>query len=222
MSDEDLQEVDRVLRTFARVQAPVGMQERLRQRLQQAEAEQLRKARVVWKGGLIPATAVFVAITIGVSGWLHGHERKGTAVRPQPVAVLRSLPQVPRGSAPPLVFEARAPLPAGRGAFRASTVSRPHRRELLNEVAASFPAPPAPLTEQEKLLLRLAQRQTTPTVGPNKPLLNADTHSLAGVPLPKFSSGSTPGESLPPFDVATAPGHPLPPFTQARPTGDPQ
>ena len=231
MNNEDSQDQaspEIPLRVFARVQPSAGMQERILRRVQATQESARpqpagpRKARTVRLVGLVAGCA---AVVFGVHVSLHQPGRARSAVRPQSILAVRSTPPAagPRGDADASDVRSPAtPLVAQSTATVPPIAVRARRRAAGTTAWVSIPAPPAPLTEQEKVLLRLAQRRQVLVSQPNTPLTETDRSALPGEPLPAFPAGLTPGSKLPPFDVAAAPGHLLPPFPQDNLTGDPR
>jgi hypothetical protein len=105
----------------------------------------------------LPAFSVWLASALAMTGALVAialHQRLNVpadSTHPPTLAL--------RQERPAEVFTQRAPVPAR---LPASRVGSKHSRTVPTAPdlrAASFPAPPLPLTEQEKLLLRLAHRR---------------------------------------------------------------
>lgn len=144
MNDE---RIDQALKTLSSAEAPECLEQRVLRRLetQRVEAPQGRR----W---LIPACALGACAVVALVVGIRFH----------------------RASPVPLVPAAANALPsqdlARSGALIASRRSIPLRRPHLvmkPTVEASYPAPPAPLTEQERLLVKLAQvrqRQATQAI----------------------------------------------------------
>lgn len=228
MNDDDLQRhgTDRLLRTLCDVQPPAGIEERVLRRLQAAQAgsrPQRKEFRKLRKGGLVAALATCAVMVLCVSALLHQSGQIPTAVRREGVLAARSIPPLPQRQVGVSPSHLGASLRTNEGTRRVAAKA-PKRSRGATEITAwvSIPAPPAPPTEQEKVLLRLMQQQRFALSQAKAPVAHTDRPALPEEPLPAFSNGITPGSRLPPFDVAAAPGHPLPPFPQTNLTGDPR
>jgi hypothetical protein len=103
-------------------------------------------AFAIWLASALAITGAFVAIA------LHQRWRVPADSSHPPILAVRQ-------KSPAEAITQKAPVPARRPASR---VWSKHSRPVIpvpDLRAASFPAPPLPLTEQEKLLLRLAHRR---------------------------------------------------------------
>ena len=145
MRHEQEQGIDKLLQALGSAEPPTGMQDRILQRLAQedlAPAPQVNAGfRWPWlAGGLAMAAVLLVAV-------LSQRHAAPVSVAPPPT-VAHMAPQTTQAPQPP----APKPAAARHTAPQHAVSPVPPRQEL-----ASFPAPEAPLTQQEKLLLHIAQ-----------------------------------------------------------------
>jgi hypothetical protein len=168
--------IDRVLSGLREVDPPQGMERRIAQTLQLGVPE--RRYAVLPKL-LIPSrfmdnrswpmALVSAAIVASVIAW--------TSLRPHRISHETSSSQ--KHPAPANVRTPNAPLQAANSIQRfrkATTSSRPtsvraEKSISSHELAANHPAPEAPLTEQEKLLLKIAHRSDPQEIAALNPLL---------------------------------------------------
>jgi hypothetical protein len=147
MKDAD-RTIERLLAALRDAEPSTGIARRI---LQTMEAREAEASAPFWTRLRPVATslATALAITAVLIIALHHH-------RSAPADTRSHAPAVHRTTQPEAVVQ-QAPIAPRRPAERGS------RRRLVSAVpetqAASFPAPPLPLTEQEKLLLRLAHRR---------------------------------------------------------------
>ena len=235
MSDDKLQqrgEVDRLLHRFAQVEPPQAMNNRVLARLRGTERERALASGHV--GSWLAWTAVAVAVFVLVTGALQWKQASGPPAQRQcaarfpsaPVEAqlvpgtaegsrITSLPNVASlpGHHPPTE---QLPWPiAARDRRKASSARRQQERRAP---ALSFPAPPAPLTEEEQLLVHVSEVRTPLEAAAEEPLLHTEPAQVPGERLPGLPR-DIPGKPLPTL-AAVAPGNPLPNFTQAMKTGD--
>ncbi len=158
-------DLDRVLEGLRRVEAPVGLEGRV---LRAMEAPRERGFAWGWAGAV-----ALVLVGVWVGGWVrrerktagfadtpafHEAERIGHAERAEVV--------VEKGRAAEADRHHRGPSTASiaRCATDSAQDDDVCGRVRLVVEEAGFPAPPEPLSEQEKLLLRLARRPNEGTV----------------------------------------------------------
>jgi hypothetical protein len=169
--------IEKVLAGLRDAEAPAGMERRILSALEDQESVRTRldwrwlrpvwlvmpagaTTRVLVCGAALAAVVIVFAIpAIRHAGDATVHSRKE-------VAPAKLLPATPSVVDAPLV--AATPSHEGRVGLRVGTPVRETRSVrtvdsedsvALNEMqAASFPAPPMPLTEQERLLLRIAHK----------------------------------------------------------------
>ena len=149
--------IERLLAGLRDAEPQPGIEHRI---LEAMQARETVASMPFWKRlrpQALPAFAIWLASALAITGALVAialHQRwrvPADSSHPSTLAVRRESPAE--------VIAQKAPVPARRPASRAwAKHSRtvPPVRDLR---AASFPAPPLPLTEQEKLLLRLAHRR---------------------------------------------------------------
>ncbi len=168
MKELEQEAMDRVLSGLRRAEPHAGLEQRVELALERRKTADLGgkklNARLLWTfsgGGLALATAILVAVSL--LGSQRRFERRGKdqanpSSHAQASEVQRS------------VIENLTPERGASAIQPAKHLSRPHRMRAgtatraatfaSNEVSASFlpssPAPPAPLTEQERLLLKIA------------------------------------------------------------------
>ena len=235
MSDDRLQqpsEVDGLLHRFAQLDPPEGMNDRVLARLRETERERALASRhIVGRWLVWPTTAV--AAVVLATGALHWKQTSGPPAQAQfagrfPSAPVEDklVPQTamrPGMAASPIVSLPGHHLPteqllwqiAAKGRDRASAVR--HRYEQRAQ-DVSFPAPPAPLTEQEQLLVQVAEVRTPLQAAAEEPLLHREPAQVPGERLPDLPR-DIPGKPLPTLAAETL-GSPLPNFVQATKTGD--
>ena len=149
--------IERLLAGLRDAEPQPGIERRILEAMQAREivvsvpfSNRLRRqtlpAFAIWLASALAITGAFVAIAL--------HQRwrvPADSSHPPTVAV--------RQESPAEAITQKAPVPARRPASR---VWSKHSRTVTpvpDLRATSFPAPPLPLTEQEKLLLRLAHRR---------------------------------------------------------------
>jgi hypothetical protein len=146
------QSIEIVLRGLREAAPGPGMEARIAVALRNAEAG--GAPRRVGFGWLPLAGAVAVVVLLGVVRVVHmvrvTEEIVGTSVPP----VHRLIPPVVTREAPRQV--AGAAKPAGAVTSAVAVTRLPVHAAEARVLEASFPAPPLPLTEQERLLMRLA------------------------------------------------------------------
>ena len=140
--------IDRVLSGLRDVQAPAGMERRVLAAMEERAAARAGYSWRMWAFGLAAAVAL-VAVVLAVPRRVQQHD----------VAAVK-LPVVMRVPAPVAPVQKR-----NAESLRSAQNGLRHRTSRREEPAAEeavatggIPAPPMPLTEQEKLLLHLAHR----------------------------------------------------------------
>jgi hypothetical protein len=150
MKDAD-ETIERLLAGLRDAEPPAGIERRILEALGGMDAREASSSASLWSRPLRPAIALLLAcavmLMVAITFQQHRRDvwnRSASATVPQatrPEVVAQKAPAVPR-----------------RLVSRVSA-RRPHDRPALRETqTASFPAPPLPLTEQERLLLRIAHR----------------------------------------------------------------
>ena len=146
MKDAD-RTIERLLAALRDAEPSTGIEHRLLQAMEAREAEAFAP---LWRRPTALATSLVTALAITavliIAMALHQH-------RTAPADTRSHAPAVQRTTQPEAVAQ-QAPITPRRPAQRRHPVSA-----VPETQAASFPAPPLPLTEQEKLLLRLAHRR---------------------------------------------------------------
>jgi hypothetical protein len=149
--------IERLLAGLRNAEPQPGIEHRILEAIQARETvasvpfwnrlrPQTLPAFAIWLASALAITCVFVAIA------LHQHWRVPADNSHPPTLAVRQV-------TPAESITQKTPAPARRPASR---VWSKHSRPVIPAPelrAASFPAPPLPLTEQEKLLLRLAHRR---------------------------------------------------------------
>ncbi len=219
-------EVDEALRVLAQVQPPDGMNDRVLQRLRDAEREGTRGARwCVSRWLVLPALSALVGVFVvmGLRSWearpseslrvQHGAQTPQVADRTTEVAdAARRTSTVSQG--------------LGVGREDAVSIRRNGNRTLTNGaglIARDGNAVIADSWDERAESVAVAAEPVVSRGDRGVPghALPAFEHAVApGQPLPKFEGGSVPGQALPAFEVAEVPGRPLPTFAEAMKTGD--
>jgi len=146
--------IDRVLAGLREAAAPEGMERRILEAVRERAAVRegaAASARQTWVWGIALAGAAALCAAIYLTGFGTGHKSavaKGhtNAAQARAVAVQGS-PRVPVG-----------PARAGGTQARVERVEAEDSLEVREMRAPSLPAPEMPLTEQERLLLRIAHQ----------------------------------------------------------------
>jgi hypothetical protein len=145
------QTIERVLAALRHAEPSATMERRILEAMAAREAEVSLPFWPRWRSmatSLAAALAIAGMVIVVVAGQQHRRapaDTRSRATAPpvrqtnQPAGVVQKASTAPRR-------------PAGRGSGRRPVSALPERQ------VASFPAPPLPLTQQEKLLLRLAHR----------------------------------------------------------------
>jgi hypothetical protein len=139
--------IERLLAGLRDVEPPGGIERRILEALDGVEAREAVASASLWRPAmaLLLACSAILIVTITVHQHRHAPADSGRLTSAD----------VRRAARPEFVTQ-RAPTGPRRTNSRVS-VRRPHDVHASGETqASSFPAPPLPLTEQERLLLRLA------------------------------------------------------------------
>ena len=167
MKDAD-RTIERLLAALRDAEPSAAMERRI---LEALEAREAAAAPPFWSGMRPIATSLAAALAIAgmliVAVAVRQHRSAPADTRSHATA-----PPV-RGTTQPEVVSQQAPIapqrPAPRGSLRhAGKVSA-----VPETQAASFPAPPLPLTEQERSLLRLARRRDPQDTAMLNPVIRA-------------------------------------------------
>ncbi len=145
--------IERLLAGLRDAEPPAGIERRILEALEGMDAREASTSASLWGRRLRPAIALLLACTvILVVAMTFQQPRHAANVRN------RSASADVRPPTRPEVAAQKAPAVPRRLVSRVSA-RRPHDGPAVRETqSASFPAPPLPLTEQERLLLRLAHR----------------------------------------------------------------
>jgi hypothetical protein len=164
--------VERLLMGLRDVEPPAGIERRILLALEGMEAREASASASLWRRPIsaswlrpvltIPLACAAILI-VAVAN--HQHRLPSSVVRsPSPVSEVRQT----------TVTQKPTVAPRRMGAQVAMRRSHNHAVPAVEETQeASFPAPPLPLTEQERLLLRLAHRRDAD----NMALLNPDVQA---------------------------------------------
>ena len=153
--------IERLLAGLRDAEPPGGMERRILETLHGLESREVSAAHSLWRPALALLLACAVILTAAVVVHQHRHA---------PADLGRATSADVRPDTRPELITQRAPTSPRRTTSRA-LVRRPHGLHAGGETqVTSFPAPPLPLTEQEKLLLHLAHRRDPK----NMAILNPD------------------------------------------------
>jgi hypothetical protein len=228
-SDEAIEQVLAALRD---AEAPVGMERRILETLEERASARAgsgwRRLRQIWL--MIPARPVAArSLACGVA--LTGLFAIGLAIHSihairRPGHARSKMGAAPVGSSTPTTSEAvtnSAQLVSRRSGVQ--SVGRPTagektkaRRARVNSnadsvalqkmLAVSYPAPPMPLTEQEKLLLRIAHRRDPVELAMLEPMLRTVQDAEEKEEFLRFFGQSTTKQSAPSTAEQAAPEQP--------------
>jgi hypothetical protein len=141
--------IERLLAGLRDAEPPVGIERRILQALDGMEAREVAAPVSLWR----PAMALLLACAVILTAAVIVHQR-----RHAPADLSRSTSAPVRPDTRPELVLQKAHTGPRRTTSRVS-LRHAHDVPAARETrASSFPAPPLPLTEQEKLLLRLAHR----------------------------------------------------------------
>jgi hypothetical protein len=160
--------IGRLLAGLRDAEPPAGIERRILEALDGVDARGASTAASFWGRPLRPAIALLLACTVVlvVAITVHRPRRAPADLSHSKIA------DVGQATRPELVAQKAATVP--RRLVSRVAAKRTHDGSAVGETqAASFPAPPLPLTEQERLLLRLAHRWDAE----NFALLNPDVQA---------------------------------------------
>jgi hypothetical protein len=141
--------IERLLAGLRDAEPPVGIERRILQALDGMEAREVAASASLW----LPAMALLLAcaVILVAAVMVRQHQHTLADLSPSTNADVRKVTRPE--------FVPQKTLPGPQRTTSRALVRHPRDVPAAAEVqAASFPAPPLPLTEQEKLLLRLAHR----------------------------------------------------------------
>ncbi len=173
MRDAD-RTIERLLAGLRDAQPPGGMERRILEALSGAGAREVAASVPLWRRPLRPAIAILLVCTVILMVAFTVQQRKHVPGRQLvPLKPTEGLNGAPNISSSLRVGRRPQHAPGDqRVRSHQGTTSRisPAVRETQT---ASFPAPPLPLTEQERLLLRLAHRRDSDATA----ILNPDARA---------------------------------------------
>jgi hypothetical protein len=141
--------IERLLAGLRDAEPPGGMERRILEALGGMEARKVAVSASLW----LPAMALLLACAVILTAAVMVHQH-----RHAPADLSFSTSAGVRQATRADVITQKVPIVPRRTTSRV-VLRRPHEVPAAKETeAASFPAPPLPLTEQERLLLRLAHR----------------------------------------------------------------
>ena len=171
------QAIDKVLAGLRDVSAPGGMEQRVLAAMEERAAAQVGWGWRRWSIGLAAVALVLVAIVVLARPHEGRHDVVAVVKPALPMAGVVSEKQKRDTGVQTVTAIPKSPLPvtdtsAIRSAqndvkYRRASAAAPVQVAAENPVATGgIPAPPMPLTEQEKLLLRLAHRNDATELTP--------------------------------------------------------
>jgi hypothetical protein len=156
--------IERLLAGLRDAEPPCGIEHRILKALDGMDAREASASASLWRWSLRPAIAVLLAGVVILMAGIAVQQRRHAP----PVLTSAHVRQPAKRE-----LVARAPTVLLRTTSRVPVKPRQDAPAVGNTQAAGFPAPPLPLTEQERLLLRLAQRGDAD----NKAMLNPDARA---------------------------------------------
>jgi hypothetical protein len=160
--------IERLLAGLRDAEPPAGIERRILEALDGMEGHEASAFAAFWRRAFRPAMAMLLACTVILIAGIAAHQQ-----RHAPATLSRSTGTDVRPAARPELVTQKVSTAPRRTTLRVS-VKHPHDAPAVAETqAASFPAPPLPLTEQERLLLRLAHRGDAD----NMAILNPDARA---------------------------------------------
>jgi hypothetical protein len=208
--------IAKVLAGLRESEAPDGMERRIQKALEDQATAQSRSvwggSRPIWSAApMRPVMTRSLAWGVALSGMFvvvlaipairrlgHGGAQSHSQSK------MNSTPAKSLPLAPPEIVAKSAQLPSpkssARSVIKKNTSSakavRDSDSEALNEMhGASYPAPPMPLTEQEKLLLRIAHKGDPVELAMLDPVVRAARDAEEKADVTKFFEPSTTGQS---------------------------
>jgi len=141
--------IERLLAGLRDAEPPAGIERRILEALDGMEGHEASAFAAFWRRAFRPAMAMLLACTVILIAGIAAHQQ-----RHAPATLSRSTGTDVRPAARPELVTQKVSTAPRRTTLRVS-VKHPHDAPAVAETqAASFPAPPLPLTEQERLLLR--------------------------------------------------------------------
>jgi hypothetical protein len=173
--------IERLLAGLRDAEPPGGMEHRILEALDGMGAREVAASASFWRRPLRPALAMLLACAVILMVACTVQQRKhvpGQQLIPlKPTEGLNGAPNIfssLRVSQKPQHAAPDEKVQSPRRTTSRIPVKRPQDAPAVGETqAASFPAPPLPLTEQERLLLRLAHRGDSDTTA----ILNPDVRA---------------------------------------------
>ena len=173
--------IERLLAGLSDAEPPGGMERRILEALDGMGAREVAASASLWRRPLRPALAMLLACAVILMVAFTVQQRKhvpGQSLIPlKPKNGLNGAPNIVSSlqvSQKPQHAAADQRVRSPRRSTSRIPVKRPQDAPALGETqTASFPAPPLPLTEQERLLLRLAHRGDSDTTA----ILNPDARA---------------------------------------------
>ena len=145
--------IERVLTGLREAEAPIGMERRILEAVQ--DRASVKSARApLWAWGVALACTMAGCVAISMF-YRTEHIPPQSNVRSVPPSVLPAVGVAAKSELPPLSQPRMQPKTNTRRTKVVRDVDSVSSRDMRD---ASYPAPPMPLTEQEKLLLRVAHR----------------------------------------------------------------
>ena len=194
--------VDRVLAGLREAEAPEGMERRI---LEAAGERASQRKSVPWRlaGAMSWATAAAgVAVVAGMLCWSSlRSSRTGDHAGEQSVmpkgrveVASRSIPEPERKSAKAVKETPITPVRRSQASTRPGKMVRVRARGVTDGrkvLPASYPAPPMPLTEQERLLLRVARKADPTEIAMLDPAVRATRDEEEKAQVEKFFEPAT-------------------------------
>jgi hypothetical protein len=177
MKDSD-QAIEKVLAGLRDAEAPVGMERRILEAVQDHPSAHSRWASLTTAPHRIPgrpiayaaALAGVVALALAIPAL---HQRKQAPAHSAKVIPLTPLASTPSAivaeNIEPQTPATISPVPRGPKPRRLKLVDSQESLAMRETSAPSRPAPPLPLTEQEKLLVRFVRTRTPDQLAANDP-----------------------------------------------------
>ena len=215
-------EIDGLLKALGTRDLPPGMEQRLIRRLAGREesvpARRFRRPHWLWPASLITlATVAVLTLVLTLQHPRGVPPGPGQARIEQPLSS-SAVTEIAPGSTGAASVVARASRSAGSVQRRLAPAEAAAPAQ-----PAGFPAPPMPLTDQERLLLRIAHRGDPQQVAALDPLLQDRLNARASAEFKQFFTPPPPPPPLPDPSIAET-GVPQPANTVPQPAtpGDPR
>jgi hypothetical protein len=144
--------IDRILHGLRDAQPADGFEQRLLARARHAERSRVPRRPWVFCVARSAVTVAFALVMVFFAAVGFAIFRVYQHIPPMPLSISMA-------GAPPPVSVALSQRPPQNNLRRAVAAVRKSRPAVKEEVARNLPAPPLPLTEQERLLLRIARRR---------------------------------------------------------------